>query len=207
MRHVSVVSGGARDDAQLPMVLVLHGRGDRPRPAGFAQRAGRVRWVMPFAPTPHGAGFSWFPYETPEDLALPGHLREQAGALARFVLWAKERYPTPEGRIVVCGVSQGGMLAFALGSLHPDTVRASVPVMGLLPRSLVRRTERQVMFRAVHGTSDEVVPLSAGERAVTWLRGAGRDATLTTVEGSGHEMTPAVSAAMEDALRDALAGQ
>ncbi len=204
LRYEEAVSGGARSSDVLPIVLVLHGRGDRPRPEGFVQRPERARWLLPYAPTRLGDGYSWFAYERADDPELAGRVGARAATLQRFIHEALARYPSTAPRVVVLGVSQGGMLAFALAAQHHDLVRAAVPVMGMLPEALRPRGTHPVLVRAVHGTDDSVVPYAAGRMAVESLREQGYDVSLETIEGGTHQVDAAVQAALQRALADVL---
>jgi hypothetical protein len=62
IRYVELITGGAMPEAELPMVIALHGRGDRPeRFAQFLRGFDRpARVVLPAGIVPATGGFAWF---------------------------------------------------------------------------------------------------------------------------------------------------
>src|ERR1019366_5548432 len=62
LSYVEVVSGGALDGDALPMIVLLHGMGLRPRMFGpvLAHFPQRARFLLPCGRLPAGQGFEWF---------------------------------------------------------------------------------------------------------------------------------------------------
>lgn len=194
-------SGGAASDA--PLVVALHGMGDRPEAfmrlyQGFGRPA---RFVFPRAPTPRGGGFSWFPYRAGMgEKELAQAIEQAADRLwARLARGAGEAATHPK-RLVVTGFSQGGILSFALAAKHPDAVACAVPVAGALPPPLWPKGRPAKTF-SLHGTADGVVPFAEAQRTVSAFQRAEGDAELQPFEGLGHS----VSSPLQDALYARLA--
>ena len=188
--------GRCQQDAQLPLVISLHGMGDRPREL-FSEVPVPVRIVAPRAPKPYGTGFSWFSHRSQE---VPGHvlapeIRDTADRMAKFIVEMQKRYPTA-GRPVITGVSQGGMISFAVALHHPEAVGEAFPVAGWLPEELwtKRRHERAASTFAMHGELDKVVPLAGTAQMVQMLASRGHPVELETYADAGHHMTPAMHA-------------
>lgn len=188
--------GRCQADAQLPLVISLHGMGDRPREL-FDEVPLPVRVVSPRAPKPYGTGYSWFSHrsaEVPPSVLAP-EIRDAAALLAKFVVELQKRYPTA-GRPVVTGVSQGGMLTYAMAINHQDVVGEAFPVAGWLPKQLWagRRPERAASTFAMHGDLDNIIPVAPTAYMVQLLASRGHPVELETYADAGHDMTPEMHA-------------
>jgi phospholipase/carboxylesterase len=209
LAFVERVVGGARPDDPLPLVIVVHGLGDRPENIVrlFEPLPLRARLVAPRAPAAHGRGFSWFPVAklppAPSEPAREAGIRESAAKLAELARWLAANRPT-RGRPVLTGFSQGGILSFAVAALHPEAIAAAVPVAGALPAPLRPGRAAPVPIRAFHGDADTVIPHAAGEETVKALRAAGADATLRTYGGVGHTIPPKMRADLYETLAGLL---
>jgi phospholipase/carboxylesterase len=195
--YVDVVPKGWDEARPLPLIVFLHGRGDRPRvPDGpFLGLSEPVRLVVPRAPERLGHGYTWLPVsarngESPE---LVDGLERTSRELANFIEALVERHPTL-GSPIVMGFSQGGMLSFTLAVDHPEVVGAAFPLAGWLPPSLMpsapRPHTRYPAIRAMHGTDDPILRASRTRSAVTDLARRGYEVTLYEYEGVDHQMTP-----------------
>jgi len=202
------VFGQCRPREALPLWIALHGMGDRPHEP-FSELPVPVRIVMPQAPLPWGTGYSWFPYRSssvpPAKMAV--EIRKQATRVAAMVRELSERYPT-RGKPIVTGVSQGGMLTFALALHHQDVVGEAFPVAGWLPQQLwpKRRAPLAVETHALHGERDTIVPLGPTQDMVSRLQLRGHPITLQTYPDAGHDVTPAMHARLYAELTRTLRG-
>lgn len=215
LRYLEVVVGRIHADAALPMVLGIHGLGDKPRIPTHARLDEELpyRFVMPWAPDPWGSsGFTWVPVRVRDNQVdvLASSLREKAAWLARF-LRTLTRERRTVGRPVVTGGSQGGMLVYTMAVHHADVVGAALPVMGWLPPPLmpeeVDMPEAYPVIRSVHGTDDPYVPIGPTRRAVEALRDLGLDVKLVEHEGVGHHMNEAMDTRVGQWLRDMVRAQ
>jgi phospholipase/carboxylesterase len=176
-----VVPGGGEDSASLPLVLALHGRGsDSNDLAELAPMIdGGYRFIFPdapfaFEPTPGiRYGFSWFD-------GWPARKNSIAGArelLLAFITELIARYPTPAGQIVLIGFSQGGMMSLDVG------FRVEPPIAGVAVMSGALFEDDmpdfalgpQMPVLIVHGTDDDVIPVSAARRTRRVLEDSGLD--------------------------------
>lgn len=192
--HLEVLTGGAEAGDRLPMIVALHGYGQRPHwwvahLRGFRRRA---RVIVPRAPEVHPPGFGWFPFETTTDVVA-----RRAHELARaFTIW-RARRPT-RGRPMVVGFSQGSALAFALAVRHPRSVAAAYPIGGTLPVSMIPRfapspTVPLPRIRSMHGTADPMMGIEQARADVNALRDRGYPADpLLELRGVEHTITPAM---------------
>ncbi len=197
--YLEVVPVGTAANADLPMIVFFHGRGDRPHtPRGrFMGLEDPVRLIVPRAPSRYGFGFSWLPVsardgESPE---LVEALRETGAHLANLIEGLQDRHRTL-GSPIVMGFSQGGMLTYTLAVNHPEVVGAAFPLAGWLPPSLMPEQRREhttyPMIRALHGADDPVLSASRTVRATRELEARGFAATVRTFEDVPHEMSDAM---------------
>lgn len=207
--YIEVVLGDAGMQDDLPLVVLLHGRGDRPRvpggPFGGVDRP--VRVLLPRAPARLRDGWTWLPVRV-----LDGRTEELAESLAAMsdrladLIDAFSVRRACLGKPIVAGFSQGGLLAFALATRHPELVGAAFPLSGWLPPQLVpeRAPEESPPIRSMHGTADDVVPIDPTRETITDLRAAGFDAELVELAGVRHEVTPEMNALFRGWLSAAL---
>lgn len=197
LRYLEVVKGTDRTDVKLPMVVLIHGMGDKPHDGWVQGATVPMRVILPQAPTPHGSGFSWFPYR-PEDAnsdQLASSLRAAAAQLDRMIALVQKHRPTLGGP-TVGGFSQGAMLSYALAMEQPSRFHAVIPVSGALPKSMWR-TSGDLDFPgppifALHGTADQIVPIAPARKLIEYLKSGGREAELKEYAGAKHEITEAM---------------
>jgi phospholipase/carboxylesterase len=208
---VEVVTGGAQASDPLPMVVAIHGLGDKPSAFVDLFRAlpAKVRVVAPAGPSPHGPGFSWFDVRgasNPDSLA-PG-IAKAADALAAWIAQLAAQRPTV-GKPVVTGFSQGGMLSFALAIRHPQLIAAAIPVAGALPKALWPESavaSQLPAITALHGAADTRVPYDGAKLLVAHLETLGWAAKLQSFEGVAHRIPEPVRAALYAAIEAHTAG-
>lgn len=188
-------TGGATPDETLPMVVAIHGLGDRPeRFALLRGYPGQLRVIVPRALDPHGRGFSWFPIRArnPDRERVARGLRAATDKVATMIEAVTKRYPT-RGKPIVTGFSQGGMLSFALAVTHPELVAAALPVAGVLPEPMwpsAKAPDDPPPIVALHGDADPLLAIDATRQTVAALREAGFEATLTEYPGVPHRIQP-----------------
>lgn len=208
LEYVEVLTAGATGGESLPVVLALHGLGDRPESFRLLvdDLPAKARVIVPRAPTPHGAdGFSWFAFRSDDgdDTELAGRLREAAERVAVLATSITTRHGGL-ARVVVCGFSQGGILSFALAAVHPELVAAAVPVSGYLPSPLwpIERPKVRPLPKilAFHGENDRVIPLEQDRWSVEALRSNGYEATLHPYPDVAHAISPAMRAELVGAV-------
>lgn len=193
------------------LVVVLHGRGanaqDLADVAGVLAMPG-CRFIFPNAPLaidlgPWGVGYAWYELGAAQDQTVP-RSREQ---LLTFLDEVARRYATPLERTVLAGFSQGAVMTLDVGlrtreplaglvamsgCLHrPEEVRALLPTVG----------QRRILL--IHGTEDEVVPVSGSRQARLALEEAGLSPEYHEFP-MGHEVTAESLAVVGAFLRRVL---
>lgn len=212
LRYVLNVPSGQPDDAALPLVVILHGRGAdandladvAPLIDGDGGRDRGYRFVFPNAPKPFEPyrgmtfGFSWFDGWPPARASVV----ESRGRILDFVRELTERYPVDGDKLVLAGFSQGAMMSLDAGFRMAKPPRGIVMMSGALyeddaPQFEAHREQRVLI---VHGTEDEVIPVRAARRARAVLEEHGLQPEYHEF-AMGHNVTPESMAVVGDFLR------
>jgi phospholipase/carboxylesterase len=167
------------NDAELPMVVMLHGRGaDMHDLADLAPAlAERDQWRFVFAnaPRPFEAapgmtfGWTWFDGWPPEEKSVAAS-RE---ILVKFISEITERYKT--SKLIVAGFSQGAMMSLDVG-LRTECAGVIAMSGGLYEPGLPDLGARKGLpVLIAHGIYDDVVPVAYARRARHVLEEAGLD--------------------------------
>ncbi len=189
----------------------MHGHGDTPENvAHLVTGIGvRARIIAPHGRTPIGSGWSWFSLRWQKSLEeLAPEIARAADEVLGLIDGDVRARPTC-GRPIVTGLSQGGVLSYAIAARAPTRIAAALPVSGFLVPSL--RPARSVggvvpRIDAFHGEVDPTVELRAARATHAAFREAGYPGTLRTYPNVGHTTTPTMErelhAAIERAVRE-----
>lgn len=196
---VFTAKDGKRATETSPLIVAIHGMGDRPDRwlPEWEKFPERAEIVLPRAFDPHGGGYSWFEFKD-------GMTDEQFGAAvgaAEARLWKAIASVAGTRKPIITGFSQGGILSFAIAAQHPDAIKVAFPVAGSCPGPLFPHP-KAAPLHAFHGTADPVLDIKWGREAVHGFAERGNEATLKEYDGVGHTITPA----MKQDLWAAIAG-
>jgi polyhydroxybutyrate depolymerase len=144
----------------------------------FPQAAGRI-----------GSGYAW------DDAVDMPYLTKLVDELRR-------RYPTPEDRVCMAGMSGGARIASRFAALRADAVGVVGAVAGLRGPGAVRPS-RPVAIVAFHGTADRINPYE-GSGTARWDESV-TDAALAWALANGVDRRP-VEVAVSPNLRRATYG-
>lgn len=210
VEYIEVVTGKADPGDSLPMIVAIHGLGDRPDnfAALVADLPFAARVILPRGLDPvEDGGYSWFPIRArSNDVAgLSRGIATAGDALAAMLRELVVARPTV-GKPVVTGFSQGGMLSFYLAVYAPDVVGVAVPVGGWLPPPLwpATRPERAPKIVALHGEADAAVRFEPTRDAVEHLQQLGWPADLKGWPEVGHAIPPPIRRELYHQLGKAL---
>ncbi|MFH1463398.1 MAG: dienelactone hydrolase family protein [Pseudomonadota bacterium] len=213
LEHHVIQTAEAPPNATLPLLIAVHGLGDRPEhfQGAVADLQVPARVVLPRAPTPTASGGgSWFAFRRDDlDRASFGlRLHTAAEEVVALTDWAEDHFPTA-GDPVITGFSQGGMVSFAVAAGWPDHIAAAFPVGGDLPLSLVPASPPAHLphIEAFHGDDDRVVPIAGPLAAIAALAERGYTARLHRYAGLTHGISEDLRAAWHAALETALGEQ
>jgi len=132
-------------------------------------------------------GRTWF------DGWPPGRhsLDESRARLLRFLDEIVERYPTPDGKLLISGFSQGGAMSFDVGFRTKQKVAGLVSMSGALFENELPEPASwpKVPVLIVHGTSDDMIPVLVARRARRFLETHGFEPEYHEL-AMGHQVTP-----------------
>jgi phospholipase/carboxylesterase len=204
-----IVGRPVHPDDPLPLVVLLHGRGNRPQiPRGPLEAGIPFRMFLPQAPDPLGDGFTWLATPTidPDSQLFTRSLSGRADQLAPAIEAFRRLRPTL-GKPIVMGFSQGGILTYALATRFPQHFGAAFPIAGWLPAALypIHANNRDFPYIfAQHGQSDTVVPTGNDRETVRALRARGLHVDYREAPGVGHIVSPDMSNEVRRAVRRIL---
>ena len=195
VRYLEHLTGGARPDQRVPMIVALHPMGGDPADLlpllRRYRRPGRL--ILPYG-HPRGGRYLWYD-SVREDVAAP-LVTQEADRIAAALAALVAARPTV-GKPLVTGFSQGGIMTFALVVTHPEALAAAFPISGLLPPSLYPsaalssrpRPATLPRVAAFHGASDLAVPTRGARASIAELRRAGYPAELREYAGVEHDVS------------------
>lgn len=209
--YVERVVGGARASDRLPTLVAIHGLGDTPEAFVelFAALPVPMRVVAPRAPHAWSEGSAWMTTRVRDgdETELGREVASSTEALVRLLERLRTR-PDVDGRLLVSGFSQGGILTYAVTTARPDLVRAAFPIAGLLPRAQLDALRRAPApappILALHGAADRTVPYDRDVVLVERLRALGWPVELATFADVRHVVPDVVRARLYAAIEGAL---
>lgn len=201
LRYLLHTPVGEPPPAGWPLLLFLHGYGERGKDLTMVKKHGPPKLVARFDPlarcvmvSPQCPRDSWWRVDALKTLVE--EVMEARGDIDR-------------ARLYVTGLSMGGYGTWSLISRYPDFFAAAIPICGggdpfrlpanhppvkvgikneFDPEGLKRA--RDLPIWTFHGTNDESVPLIETELLVAILRKAGsKSVTFTVLDGAGHSET------------------
>ncbi|HEX7666256.1 MAG TPA: hypothetical protein VF407_17140, partial [Polyangiaceae bacterium] len=135
---LEVLTSGAKATDALPMIVAVHGLGDKPENWRdfFSTFPIPARVILPRAPEPWGDGGSWFHYPPSSEADLASGVAKAGDRVAAAIADLEKSRPT-KGLAILTGFSQGGFVSYAVAVRHPDVIQAAFPMSGALPVALV----------------------------------------------------------------------
>jgi predicted peptidase len=176
--------GDAADGRETwPLVLFLHGRGERGDDLSMLTRYG--------LPARLAQGFA-----LPAIVAAPQCPAHSDWSLHDDALLALldqllASYPVDRRRVYLTGLSMGGRQAWRLAATNPERFAALAPICGRRPDMM--RTSEDVQplvdlpIWVFHGAQDQVVPIEESNAIVAALRAYGADVRYTIYPEAGHD--------------------
>ncbi|HEV2720249.1 MAG TPA: alpha/beta hydrolase [Thermoanaerobaculia bacterium] len=197
LEYVVRIPSGAAADEPLPLILVLHGRGadanDLADLAPMLEPPGGARFVFPNAPKPfepmpgYAFGYTWFEGWPPRGESL----QESRALLLELIDELVRRYPTPPGKLILSGFSQGGLMSIDAGYRTAHALAAIVVMSGAIAEADMPDFEakKDVPVLIVHGSEDDMIPVLAARRARRILEQHGIEPEYHEFP-MGHHVTP-----------------
>lgn len=177
---------GADPHKQWPLILFLHGVGERGTDAWLVAKHGPPKIDTT---TPD------FPFIVVSPQCAPGDKWSDELLLA-LLDEVEARYPVDRHRVYLTGLSMGGFGAWSLGLRHPERFAALAPICGggdLITPFVSNLDQQEALASlpvwAFHGAKDPVVPLAESQRMVDYLKNrfGVRDVKLTIYPEAQHD--------------------
>lgn len=188
-----------------PLVVVLHGGGERADPSqtaaanrdvvlrqryvtAFTQPDVQARWpcfvVVPQAPL--SQRWVGVPASLPSYTLASSPTQAMSLAMA-IVRYLQQAYPAIDSnRIYVGGISMGGFGTWEALERWPDTFAAGLPIAGSGDPQAAGVVQAAVW--AFHGSGDAIVPVAGSRLMVQALEASGHTACYTEYPGDGHNI-------------------
>jgi predicted peptidase len=168
-------------EARLPLLLSLHGAGERGDDRGLVLAQGIPKRIAQGESLP-------FVVVAPQ---CPADQRWSAASLARLLDEIERISRIDPNRVIVTGLSMGGSGTWALALAQPHRFAAIAPICGSGDPTQVNLI-RHLPVWVFHGARDPVVPLARSEEMVDALRQCGGDVRFTVYPDAEHDSwTPA----------------
>jgi len=164
------------DHGEWPLVLFLHGAGERGTDLELVKKHGPPKLV--------GEGKE-FPFILVSPQCPDGEFWSEH-ALRALLDQVERRYRIDRSRILLTGLSMGGNGTWKLAMLCPDRFAALAPVCGWGDTTMVNIL-KNVPTWVFHGKKDPVVPFAASETMVRRLKAAGGNVRFTEYPDAGHD--------------------
>ena len=190
-------------DGQFPLLIFLHGAGERGK-----DNAKQLKWGREFmlaAAKDHDAfvlvpqcpnGKRWMEVHWGEDkIELPEQPSEPMALLLALLPQLQVEFPIDEKRLYVMGLSMGGQGTWDMIQRNPGMFAAAAPVCGGGDRSKAELV-KDLPIWIFHGGKDGVVPTDLSRKMMARMKEIDGKAKYTEYPGVGHNSwTPAMKEA------------
>jgi predicted peptidase len=173
---ISLPEGYGTVDQKWPLVLFLHGAGERGADLELVKKHGPPRLI---------AEGKTFPFIMVAPQCPEGQWWSE-DVLIALLDKIESDYSVDRSREYLTGLSMGGFGTWRLAMLNPDRFAAIMPVCGGGDEKLICAI-KNVPAWAFHGAKDPVVPLSESQKIVDALKACGGDPKLTVYPEAGHD--------------------
>lgn len=162
-----------------PLVLFLHGSGERGDDVALLRRQGLPRRL--------DEGLAFPAVVVSPQCPMGDVWAQHFPALLGLLDAVADRVPVDPKRVALTGLSLGGAGVCHLASAHPERFAALAPICGPWSWYYVTPEMAKLPMWAFHGDADEVVSVADSRRLVARVRELGGDARLTEYPGVGHD--------------------
>lgn len=202
LRYRELLPENFDSEAKYPLVLFLHGAGERGKDNKAQLSHGAMMFTNPLNREKYPAIVvypqcpvdQFWPFDNiykgkldkdafPANASISKPLKAVMELLNQYIASGN----VDMGRIYVMGLSMGGMGAFDLACRYPDVFAAAVPICGGIHPDRLKAVAGKVKFRIFHGDKDDVVPVENSRMAYLALKKYGVKAEYTEFVGCNHE--------------------
>ena len=180
-----------------PLVLFLHGAGERGNDNRKQLKHGGQMWLnpvnrkkypafilLPQCPAENYWGYemrpnSLEPFGMPDNPELTTTIRTLKSLLDTFL----DMPQVDKLRVYIMGLSMGGMATYDMVIRYPEIFAAAVPICGTVNPVRIGKELREIKFRIFHGDTDSVVTPEGSREAYKALKAI--DASVEYIEFVG----------------------
>lgn len=175
---VALPEGYATSRERVPLVLFLHGAGERGsdvqkvKAHGPLKEIAKGRKIPAVVVAPQCQERGWW----------------DADGLTAFVDFLEKKYRIDKDRIYITGLSMGGFGTWGLGVRNPGRFAALAPICGGGDPMEASKIAN-IPIWVTHGDADTSVPVVESQKMVDATRAAGNQRVqFTIVKGGGHDV-------------------
>lgn len=188
-----------KPDEKYPLVLFLHGAGERGNDNEKQLVHGGQMWLNPvnrekypaFILAPQCPETGYWAYTerpssfAPADMPLEVPVSPIFRTLKELLDFYLAMPQIDKDRIYVMGLSMGGMGTFDMAVRYPEIFAAAIPVCGTVNPARLK-AGKSVKFRIFHGDADNVVTPEGSRAAYRALKAIGADVEYIEFPGCNH---------------------
>lgn len=173
---ISLPEGYGSGDQKWPLVLFLHGVGERGSDLELVKKHGPPKLI---------AAGKTFPFimVAPQ---CPDNQWWSEDVLSALLDRIEADYRVDKSRVYLTGLSMGGFGTWRLAAANPGRFAAIAPICGGGDTGTVCALKDTPVW-AFHGARDMLVPLQESQKMVDKLKSCGGDATLTVYPEAEHD--------------------
>jgi predicted peptidase len=183
---VVYVPAGYTPDKEWPLVVFLHGMGERGNDGwkqaevgiGRAIRLNPDRFPAIVVMPQCSLDTTWGSAENPKGAPAWEHIDST-------IAYVEKHYNVDKKRVSLTGLSMGGFGAYRYGAMRADEFSAFMPICGGGDPADAKELARRPLW-AFHGLADTTVKPERSRQMVEAVKAAGGNAQLTEYEGIGH---------------------
>ena len=202
--YIERVSGGAKLEDPLPMLILLHGKASTPEvmlrafanmhtPARIIAPRGVPLESVPIGPFNHDYGWWSIHTRLADEQSFAAAAAETSRRLRVFIHRLLREKPTL-GKPILVGFSQGAIITYTISVQEPDLLSIALPLSGMLPLPLIPETwpagKPKPIIHAFHGVRDPVVRIEQDRGSVSRLKALGIPAVLKEYPNLVHALGP-----------------
>ena len=185
MTGLITVPDGWTKEEKLPMILFLHGAGERGKSTPETVERVRVHGIAKYFcadPDYHGLRVITASPQCPEDMVWD-HITTQLLDWMQAVI---EEYGADTERIALTGLSMGGYGTWNMLTMYPDLFCCAAPICGGGVSWFARQRLGGKKIRVFHSVDDDLVPYERSVEMASAAQMSGAQVELTTYMHEGH---------------------
>ena len=182
---LSLPNGYNQSKARWPLLLFLHGAGERGNDIRQVAKHGPPKQAS--QPSQNQYGYGAFIVVSPQcPRGTQWSDKKQLQLLGKLIDHIKTRYRIDPDRVYVTGLSMGGYGTWYLAAAMPGRFAAIAPICGGgNPEDAKKLAELPIW--AFHGAKDRVVPVSQSQQMVDAVKDRGGNVQFTVYPDAGHD--------------------